>query len=243
MLAVYRNGTAGSATVGPASVSGAAPSVFLWCATGRDNTTSNAAAQGSVYLDDTRSATTCYMRGLKENIEIQTSSGLPWQWRRITFTFKGLAPYIGFTGVIENSNGFARYLYNIGSSSNTDVNILAALTDVLFKGTAQADWNNFLTAPVDNTRVTIKSDTTCIISSGNTSGKLKLYKKWHTMNSNLVYDDDESGGGKIQNLFSVKSKQGMGDYWIVDYFQPGLGGTSSDQLSFAPTSTLYWHEK
>lgn len=183
------------------------------------------------------------MRGLKENIEIQTSTGLPWQWRRITFTFKGLAQYIGFSGVVENSNGFARYLYNINSGSSTDTQILNTLQALLFKGASQADWNDFRTAPTDNSRVTIKSDVTRIISSGNASGKLKLYKTWSPMNANLVYDDDEVGGGKSTSVFSVQSKQGMGDYWVVDYFQPGLGGTTSDQLSYAPTSTLYWHEK
>lgn len=63
------------------------------------------------------------------------------------------------------------------------------------------------------------------------------------MRHNLVYDDDEAGSGESTSVYSVDNKQGMGDYFVVDIIQAGIGGTSSDLLSINATSTLYWHEK
>lgn len=243
MLAVYQNGSSASPSAGNATVSGGGGTAFLWCATARDNTSNISGPGGTVFNDTCRTASTCYMRGLKENIEIQTNSGIPWQWRRICFTVKGLNFITGFGGAIENSNGFGRYLYNIYSGTSVDTPISSALTNLIFKGTLGQDWNDFTNAALDTSRITVKSDTTTIISSGNTSGKLKLYKRWYPMNANLVYDDDETGGAKVSRLYSTESKAGMGDYWIVDFFQPGIGSTSTDKMSFNPASTLYWHEK
>jgi len=183
------------------------------------------------------------MRGLKETIEIQTSSGVPWQWRRICFTAKALNQTLNFNGYVENSNGFGRYIYNVNSGTSTDGPVSSALASLLFKGVANIDFIDYRNAPVDNSRVTIMSDTTTIISSGNTVGKMKLYKRWYPMNKNLVYDDDEYGGSKIPRMYSVPAKPGMGDYWIADFFSSGIGSSSSDQLSFSPEATLYWHEK
>lgn len=66
---------------------------------------------------------------------------------------------------------------------------------------------------------------------------------WHSMNKNLVYADDENAGGLNVQFYSTQSKAGMGDFIVVDYFQARKGSTSSQQLSFGTTATLYWHEK
>ena len=63
------------------------------------------------------------------------------------------------------------------------------------------------------------------------------------MNENLLYDDDEDGGEESAVNMSSKGKYGMGDYYVLDIIGSGTGGTTSDRLSWAPTSTLYWHEK
>jgi hypothetical protein len=184
------------------------------------------------------------MRGLSETIEIQTSSGLPWQWRRICFCLKNpsyLSPAVA--PFLETTAGFVRLMYKNTSGSASDVLLKNNLRTLVFKGVIGSDWNNILTAPIDTTRVDLKSDTTTVISSGNASGRLKRYKRWYPMNSNLVYDDDETGGREAASTYSVTDKRGMGDYYIWDIFVSGIGGSSTDRMSFDPTATLYWHEK
>jgi hypothetical protein len=62
------------------------------------------------------------------------------------------------------------------------------------------------------------------------------------MNKTLVYDDDEAGGQTSQDYFSVSSKAGMGDYYVMDIFQCP-NGNGSDNLTVSPEATLYWHER
>jgi hypothetical protein len=181
------------------------------------------------------------MRGLAENIEIQVADGLPWQWRRICFTTKGLQQSItnstGFSLFIEASTGFQRVANQVPTAQRT------ILETALFKGFANADWLDPLTAVVDTTRVTLKYDKTITIASGNEDGVIRKYKRWYPMNKTLAYNDDENGGDQFASSYSTLGKQGMGDYFVVDYFRPRIGSASGNQLSFAPQATLYWHEK
>lgn len=239
----------GAYTVTSAPGNGGVTTIFPWVSTARDNSTAlNGPENGTIFDASTRTATTCFMRGLKETIEIQTSSGLPWQWRRVCFTTKDPANTLGtglggISGVYENSNGFQRLVYNTTSGAGADALALTTLRNIMFKGALNVDWLDYFTAPIDTARVTLKFDKTRTIASGNASGCIKKYPCWHSMNHNLVYDDDEVGSVENANYYSVSSKAGMGDYYVVDFFQPGKGATSSDQLSFEPQATLYWHEK
>lgn len=243
MLPYFQNGSAASGASGPAVFTANTGATFLWAATARDFTAGT--NQGvNVSLQSARTATTCYMRGLKEQIEIQTSTGLPWQWRRICFTSKG-GTFNG-NGVnleLETSSGEQRLLYNLNSGSTTDNALLNVIRQVVFRGVYGIDWTTPLNAAVDPTRVTLKYDKTIMVSSGNASGKLKLCKMWHPMNSNLVYDDDESGAVMTTAKYSTDARVGMGDYYVLDFIVGGIGGTTSDSMSFSPSSTLYWHEK
>jgi len=63
------------------------------------------------------------------------------------------------------------------------------------------------------------------------------------MNKTLVYNDEERGDTEESAYYSVGSKAGMGDYYVVDIFRPRVGSTTSNQLLFSPNTTLYWHEK
>lgn len=215
--------------------------IFPWVATARDNTIGT--TPGNVFNAADRTATTCFMRGLKERIQIQTSSGMPWQWRRICFTMKGdditLLNESGYKLQLETSNGWARVVSNTGVASN----LYNAIAPLLFKGASGVDWNNLFNAKIDNTRVSIKYDKTTPIRSGNASGMMKEYIRWHPMNKNLVYDDDENGEKEDEAIYSVDGRQGMGDYYVIDIIAAGTGATSTDQLSFNPSATLYWHER
>jgi len=216
--------------------------IFPWICTAR-NADASTTARGTITDKATRTAQTCFMRGLSENVEIQTSDGLPWQWRRICFTLKGDR----FTGVInstsqalftETSNGYVRTVNTIYGNS-----AVGTLQGYLFRGAAGVDWSNNITAPVDTTNITLKYDRTITIASGNEDGMIRNYRMWHPMNKNLVYSDDEQGGGEVFSALSTEGKPGMGDYYVVDIFQPRNGGTSSSLLRFEPTAKLYWHEK
>lgn len=214
---------------------------FIFCPTAREFSSSLAGLPAIISDVASRTATTCYMRGLSERIELQVSDGLPWQWRRICFTAKGFQTQLttgpGFSLYSETSAGYVRLMNQIDGTNQT------AMENLLFRGQAGVDWLDPISAPTDNSRLTIKYDKTITIASGNEDGVIRKYNRWMPMNHNLVYDDDETGGSEAASHFSVVGKAGMGDYYIVDYFRPRVGSSSENRLLFAPQATLYWHEK
>lgn len=230
---------------GPAYISNTG-AFFVYCPTAQ-----TLDAQSTVANQASRTASTCYMRGLSENIRIQTSSGLPWFHRRICFTQKGLSPFNSiastdtptqaFVPYLDSTNGIERPWLNI--QINNMNNTKNAMWALLFKGNVGQDWDDLIIAPLDTTRVTVKFDKTWTMQSGNNNGIVRERKLWHPMNHNLVYDDDESGDIEAASYYSTDSKAGMGDYYIVDIIQPGTGATSSDFFQIGANSTLYWHEK
>lgn len=252
MLTVSNTNTAGQSVtpaVNSAYVNATTGGIFVWCATARDLSPGNQGASSTVTQEASRTATSCYMRGLSEKIRVQTSSGIPWFHRRICFTYKGAEPfrttYTGDTGgpqwMSETSRGIGRLWFN--AQINNTPNYLNNILSILFKGTEGQDWNDALTAPVDNRRVTLKFDKTWTLQSGNNNGVIRERKLWHGMNRTLVYDDDEGGAFETQSNFSVDSKAGMGDYYVIDILIAGSGGATTDIVRLDSTSTLYWHEK
>lgn len=233
-------------TAGPLFVTGATGAVCVWNSTAQSLYTSG--NYNTIVDQAARTSTTCYMRGLSEHIRIQTSSGLPWFWRRICFTTKGNFPTSGSTApinpenwFIDTSSGISRLWLNLNINSSTGA--LISIQEILFRGQQGKDWDDYLTAPVDPTRVTCKYDKTIIFKSGNANGIVSEKKLWHKMNRNLVYGDDENGDSELTSMFSTDAKPGMGDYMVIDIILPGTGGTASDLLQLRSTSTLYWHER
>lgn len=235
-------------TTGPAILTGAAANqsgqvtyLFPWCATARDLTAGNDGQISNVAEKASRTATTCFMVGLKESCEIQTNDGLAWQWRRICFTFKGPFPMTFSDSqriFLENANGYSRVVNNIIESDQVTI------ANLIFTGNlGSQDYVDFMTAKVDTTRVTIKYDRTRTIAAGNESGVIRKYNMWHPMRKNLVYDEDETGATVTNAAFSTQGKQGMGDYYVIDMFRSRYGAPTTSRLLFQPQSTLYWHEK
>lgn len=244
------SGTSMTVGVGSANINGATGAMFIFCPTAMD------LLQGATnpnYAINTaeRTATTCYMRGFSERLRMQTNSHLPWFHRRICFRWRGLGPFNTgnssdtvvqtFRPYVDTTNGMERLWFN--QSINTMNVTVNAQLDILFKGTANQDWNDLIVAPIDTARVDLMSDKTWTIKSSNEAGTLVERKLWYPMNKNLVYDDDETGESMKTAYLSVDSKAGMGDYYIIDFFSGGVGGSSSDLLNIASSSTLYWHEK
>lgn len=228
----------------PAVISGGtnAAAPIIWCATARDNRTASG-TEGNTFYDATRTSSECYMKGLSENIEIQVSNGVPWQWRRICFTYKGFnnaAPAIpGFQLYYQSTNGgYVRNMNMVPNNTYRDT-----VQGIIFKGVLNVDWNDPIIAPLDTSLITVKYDKTRSIASGNEDGCIRKYKLWHPMNKTLVYADDEAAGSKNVSYYSVQSKRGMGDYIVIDYFRPRQGTSTTDLLSFSSNATLYWHEK
>ncbi|ALC76162.1 capsid protein [Poaceae associated gemycircularvirus 1] len=221
---------------------------FLWCATARDLTI-NSGPAGAVAQEATRTATTCYMRGLSEKLRVQTNSPAPWFWRRICFTIQaafgvaapGDSPTNTYSDYLENSNGFTRLWLN--QNINSQGNTTAGITNIVFKGAVGRDWRDLISAPVDTRRVNLKYDKTRVFRSGNQSGIVRELKLWHPMNRNLVYDDDEVADVENTSVYSVVDKRGMGNYYVLDIIQPGEASSASDLLLIDSTSSLYWHEK
>ena len=246
-MLTWSNTTAANPTNGatyasvPAVLVGGQTYVFPWCATARDNDLV-AGTEGNIFDTATRTATECYMVGLKERVQIQTNSGMPWQWRRICFTIKGNDLPAATTATMklfaETSAGIQRLLNNVQTSALNGV-----INNLVFKGTDGGDWNNYFNAKTDTRRVTIMYDKTTSIRSGNTNGIMREYKRWHRMGKMLVYDDEEAGGGVSPDYLSTVGRRGMGDYYVLDIISAGSGSTSSDVMTVNPQSTLYWHER
>jgi hypothetical protein len=252
-MLTYTNVNASSQTGGttyaqvPAIITGGSgtPFVAVWCSTARDNVANSTGRVGTKFDQACRTASLCYMVGLKEVIEVQVADGLPWQWRRICFALKGGSTASGnlpgastsFAVSQETSAGWVRTFNGL---TQTQQNNFFAL---LFQGALNSDWNDPLTAKVDTERVSLKYDKVCTIASGNEDGVIRKYNRWHPMRKNLMYDDDESGGTTGPSGYSTNSRIGMGDYWVIDIIKPRVGSTSANQLLFNLESTLYWHER
>lgn len=247
------NGSSVTIGPGPMLVNGSSQYWGVFTPTAMD-LTSGADVQNSIVDSSLRTSQTCFIRGFAENMRIETSSGLPWYWRRIVFNAKS-SPWTTFSpndtptqtntaqpGSIESStNGWERLYFNqyVNNASDT----ISRMQRDLFRGEQNRDWSDILTAPIDTARVDLKSDRLRVIKSGNQVGTNRSFKTFYPCNKNLVYNDDESGVVESTSALSVQDKRGMGNLHIVDIFLPGTGGVTGDQLKLTGTSTLYWHEK
>lgn len=216
--------------------------MFPWIATWRDTTQ----VEGLRMNQATRTSQTCYMRGLKEKVLCITNDGSEWLWRRICFTWRGSELYsqstAGYTLASRVAGaGFARTVNDVNITTN---GIGTSLAQILFKGQAGTDWNNYFTAPLDTSYIDVKYDKTRSIRSGNQNGRTTTRSFWHPMNKNLVYNDDENGAVTNTQGPSTRAKYGMGDYYVIDIIQTAAPqNATTSQLQWIPEATLYWAEK
>lgn len=243
----YTNVTAaapfGGATfgIGAATLTGATSAYeFLHVPTARDMFVNNSSTIGPTALNALRTASTCFMRGVAEKIHIQSSTSQPWVWRRIVFYAKGTNFFDARpAGAVLNQElvpqGFVRTVTN-WNQTNT-------LRSQIFRGTQGQDWTDIFMAPVDTMNYSPVYDKTMTITSGNDSGFNKVYSRWHPINKNLVFNDDESGASESSSQFSTPAKPGCGDMYIYDILRAEAAATTSDVLLFEPNAVVYWHEK
>lgn len=235
------NNTIGNYRQGAAYMQGNNTYIIPWAATARPALDADGSA-GSPAEEAVRTSTTCYMRGLKETISVLSNSGAAIRWRRLCVRLRGDFLYSKETSstyinLLHPAFGMVRTVTDWGKNA-------AAVNDmfrIMFKGVRNVDWRDPMTAPSDNRRWDIVYDKTMTIQSHNDSGVFKTFRRWHGMNKNLVYDDDENGSEQEFRRWSVEGKQGMGDYYVIDLFSGN--GADTDQFSVEYNSTLYWHEK
>nr|WIW72170.1 MAG: capsid protein [Genomoviridae sp.] len=200
--------------------------VCVFNATAQDMNINDSGNIGSKANTSTRTATSCYIRGLSEHLRIETNSAVPWMWRRIVFRTKDAF----FSSTAKTATEVAAPQFWTDTSAGMErvwFNLLV----------------NAISAPTDNLRITVMYDKTRIIRSGNNSGVLLTPKMWHGYNGTLVYDDDEDGGAITSAYTSTDSNAGKGDMIIVDYFVSSSASVATDQLKLQSSSTLYWHER
>lgn len=221
-----------------------APNITLWTPysklinTGNPNTTRE------------RTASEIYARGIAENITLDFNDGTGWRWRRIAFCLKGnvlrqdLFPATYYDAPFPvSSTRLLRNLSQANSGSSTSFNQYVAIRNNIFRGTISNDFNNLMDAPIDTTRITLISDKTRTLMSGNASTRIVKRKVWTPLNKTIVYDDNENGTGTITSRWSTTGKPGMGDVYILDMFATSLFADTTSRLAFNPTTTVYWHER
>lgn len=196
-----------------------------------------------------RTATTVFAKGFSENMTFTTTGGDSWQWRRIAFFTKaGDTPLAYWRSTSASGSdgatiGYSRLTRNFtGFNSAESTAQWAGFQGNLFRGTKDIDWQDAMTAPVDTTRITLAYDKRTTIRSGNESGTIRTFKRWHPINKNLVYDDEENGDDETPRAYSVTGKQGVGDMYIFDLFKC-TNAVSTQTLNWTTSATWYWHEK
>jgi len=189
-----------------------------------------------------RESTTIFARGYRERISIGTNTPAAWSLRRICFRLKGNAIINSATTNtplwLETSpNGFVRSATNaMGTALGT------AILGEIFKGEINVDWNNYFTAPIDTNRVSLAYDKQFHFRSQNDSPHNHHFKLWHPMNKNLMYRDDENGESTTTSPLSTSGNAGMGDYYIVDFWNCTTT-TTDNTIGLQYEGTLYWHER
>jgi len=199
-----------------------------------------------------RTSTRPFLKGLLERVELNPTDGSTWWWRRIIFAIKGR---VGNTLTTEANIGAQatsgatsyrqfRDLSGEASGNYFDTNVNMQAT--LFEGVVGTDWLSPMSAKIDRSRVTLIKDKSRMLSSGNDWGKPKIYRDYTPINKTLVYDDEENGLSMNPSPLSTSSKAGIGNIYVVDFFQcprPANAGTPGSGITVNPQSTLYWHEK
>lgn len=211
---------------------------MTWSPTAREKSIT-AGTESHVIDESSRTASTTYVKGLRERISIQSNSAASWTWRRIVFEYKGTAAYFGpiYPLDVLTTNGYARGLVEITGTA------LSATTGLVFDGQAGTDWRDPLNAKVDTSLITLHSDKTMVLQPELSTGLTKNLTRYYSFEKNLHYQEDEVGGETLNGKYAQQGKNGMGDVIIYDIIAPKGGSTFADQMTIDIQATYYWHEK
>jgi len=199
-----------------------------------------------------RTSSAPYIRGYLERVELNPTDGATWWWRRVVFAVKSSLAVDATTDANLGAQATAgatsyrqvRDLSGESTGNYHDTNV--AIQTLMFEGVQGVDWLDPLSAKLDRTRVTIIKDKTRTLSSGNDIGRPRIIRDYTPINKTLVYDDEENGLSMNPAPFSVESKAGIGNIYVVDFLncpRPANTGSPGTGITFNPAATLYWHEK
>lgn len=193
-----------------------------------------------------RTKTDTFAKGYRETTTVSfTGSGIPLRRRRIVFSAKGLPTYFaGATGNLFTSPFYALYTSAgyVRLGEQLPSAYITVLTSILFQGTQSQDWNSVFTAKPDNSRLKVHSDRSYNYSSGNENGFSRIHKDYYPLNKLFRYADDESAQNETSSPFSTFSTTGMGDLFVVDFYQ-ALTTSASGSWQVNHEGTYYWHER
>lgn len=243
----------GGGTIGPTRIvadgEDSTQSFYIWGATLRSNL-SGTGTDNKGYVEDeaTRTASNCYIRGLRERITIETHGAAAWKWRRIVFATFGsdlfrddaLNVHLPWT---FGTNGVSRLVADMNTGDTATNTIRDKILSALFRGVEGVDWYSTLTAPTDKRRLKILSDRVRTINSGNNFGCMRDFRIWLPINKYILYDDDQQGGRQVMNVQSALDTKSLGDVYVLDIFEPTKQSSDQDWLDFLPEARLYWHER
>lgn len=195
-----------------------------------------------------RNATSCFLRGYKERVNIVLGAGGVWTWRRIVFAAKGpfLREFWTDNGQVPQYDSLSPQAGEIPARviGPVDNPIIDGLRGYIYEGTQGSDWYDTMTAKPDRQRITLLSDKVYSFNPGNESGRVKNFNFWYGINKNIMYDDDEQDDAVSSVPYSSPAKPGIGDIYIFDQVRleaPAATGTAS--FKFSPEGTIYWHER
>nr|QTE03616.1 MAG: capsid protein [Gemycircularvirus] len=197
-----------------------------------------------------RTSSRPYLKGIAETYSFLPNDGSVWYHRRIVVASKFV--FTSDIGASQSTsaqagpgaNSFRRFTDLTGQTTGVYQTTWDLVQDQLFQGVKQTDWNDQMTAKVDNTRFTVLQDKRYALTSGNAAPRPYFRKHYVKIEKTIVYDDEENGTSISPSPYSVDSKPGIGNVYVFDLFEaPVPIDTVTSTLSISSTQTLYWHEK
>lgn len=196
-----------------------------------------------------RTATSTYVKGMSQTYTVIPTSSVAWWHRRIMFASKDIFTTNAVQATIgaqASSTASASQLVmrDLGNVTSGDYSDLRdTVLGVLFAGIGGIDWVSPFRARTDKTRVTILSDRSFNYASGNAVSRPVIKRVYDSINRSVVYGDDENGLSMDPSPFSVDSKAGLGNIYLVDFYFCPAPSDAGDALNVSSSSTYYWHEK
>jgi len=201
-----------------------------------------------------RTNTYCYYKGISERYTLLPNDNSVWWHRRIVFSTKRryaeedtvtagsgtLAPAVTGTGITR------RKFKDMSSSTGLDgFNVLLTfIQNDVFQGTFNIDWVDPMRAKLNREKITVHSDRMTTLRSGNDVSAPRITKHYTPINKTLVYSDVENGQTMSSSPYTVQSKPGIGNIYILDLFEcPVPNDTTASTLNITSQQTVYWHEK
>lgn len=200
-----------------------------------------------------RTSTRPYYTGIAERYTLVPNDASLWWHRRVVFASKTLyaeaVTGLAGNGVIAAQSSATtttqRKFRDMSSDAGASYSTLAtALVTDMFAGIYTTDWNDPMRAKLDRARITVLSDRLTTVKSGNDSSCPRICRHYTSINKTVVYQDEENGVTMSVSPFSVTSKSGLGNIYVMDFFEcPAPIGTTTSSLYVSSEQTLYWHEK